>query len=229
MNQNTLPYIAQQALDRFYQTYRSDNSFFTVDDFIQYVGNAVGGYYQQVWDAKYKEIRSEKRDEVVTFDSGILSEQTLNVPHETSMKSSFTIPLASPIMSFMSDQNNCGLQMVLYSKTDCEDIDTRAIRTTLVQKNSITKLPICDRIFFYLDGNSLGIVNKRMLPIKQIKLYYVPSVNEDMVIPEGVRQSVIDMAVMSLKEAHKDVIVKRELGDNPNMIMESEIDKGQLV
>lgn len=228
MNQNTLPYIAQQALDRFYQTYRSDTSFFTIDDFKEYVGNAVGAYYQQIWDAKYKEVRSEKKDEVVTFDSGILSDQTLTVPSESKTKNSFLLELEQPIMSFMADQNNCGLQAVLYSKTNCDDLDTKAIRSTLVQKNSLKLLPICDRIFYYLDGNNIGIVNKRLLPVNEIKLYYVPAINDDMIVPEGIRQSVIDMAVTSLKEAHKDVVVKETLGNNQNMVIQSEIDQKQL-
>ena len=89
MNQNTLKYIAQQAHDRFNQTYESDDDFFDIDDFINFAGNAIGDIYQMAWKEKYVELRQERKDEVVTFDSGILSQQILKVPRGTSKISFF--------------------------------------------------------------------------------------------------------------------------------------------
>lgn len=224
-----LKFVAQQVMDKYLTAYRSDTDFFTLQDYIDYTGNAVADFYMNMWTAKYGELRQEKKDEVVTFDSGILSEQILTVPKEKKDKTSFTIPLTYPVMSFAYDQNNCGFQVVFISgDPECDEFDKRAVRSTLLQKNALDRTVICDRVFFYPDGNNLGIVNKRFLPVNKIKLYYVPSVTEDMIIPDIIVAKVIDATIISLKQSAAGVVVRHELGNNANHVMESSIDKSQL-
>lgn len=224
----TLKFVAQQAMDRFYQTYKSDTDFFSLDDFVDYCGNAVSDFYKSLWQLKYTELRQERKDEVVSFDSGILAEQEISISDDLFAKTIFSVPLTYPIMTFEYDQNNCGAQAVFYNSEDGDGFEKRAIRSTLLQKRSLSGMPICDRVFFLLNGVNIEIVNKRMLPVKRIKIYYVPSVNEDMIVPDGIVQKVLDTVIMSLKESKKGVVVKRELDNNPNMVIEGELDKSQL-
>lgn len=224
-----LKYVAQQAMDNFYQSYVEDTNFFTIDDFISYTGNTVSAFYTQMWKDKYAELRQEKKDEMVTFDTAILGQQIIKVPKESLFKRSFKVKLDEKIMSFPYDQNNCGFQAVFYKKKDdCEDFENRAVRTTVLQKNSVSKTPICDRVFFYYDGTELGIINRRMLPVGEILCYYVPAVSREMLVPEGIIQQVISATVMMIKESAKGVIIQRELGNNPNRVLEGELDKSQL-
>lgn len=216
-------------MHKFYQTYKTDTNFFTLDDFITYVGDAISDFYNQLYQVKYGELRKDKKEEIVSFDTNVLSESVLKVPEDKCKNSVFYIDLEQPIMSFLYDQNNVGLQIVLYNKKGCEDFEDRAYRSTLAQKFAVLKgLPIVDRVFYFQDGDRLGIINKRMLPIDNVKIYFIPSVYEDMIVPDGIADKVIQSAIMNLKESKKGVVVMRELGNNPNQTIETEIDKSQL-
>lgn len=226
--------IAQQAEDLYKQSYDTDEDFFTPQDFILYCGNELADIYQTIWTDKYKELRSEKKDEVVSFDTNILATQTITVPSNLTAKVNFELPLQSPIMSFAYDQNNCGLQAVFYSKDNCNDFSERAVRSTLLQKQALKNTVICDRLFYYADGLNLGLVNRRFLPVNEVLVYYVPAINENMIVPDGLINIVINGnqirkgVVRSMKEAAAGVVIKNNLGDNSNQVLESNLDLKQV-
>lgn len=223
-----LKIVAQDTMHKFYQTYKSDTSFFTLSDFITYVGDAVSAYYDALFQLQHGELKKEKKEEIVTFDDGVLAEQTIEIPDDFKNKTAFILE-TNPIQSFMYDQNNVGLQYVLYRGRNSDDFDRKAIRTTTLQRFSLKYAPIIDEIFFYREGmNKVGIINKRFLPIDEIQIRYVPSIFPEMTLPDGIIDKVITSAIMTLKESHKDVVVKRSLGNNQNLVMEGEIDTNNL-
>jgi hypothetical protein len=215
-------------MHKFYQTYKSDTSFFTLSDFVNYVGDAVSAYYDALFQLQHGELKKEKKEEIVTFDDGVLAEQIIKIPDNFKNQTAFILE-TNLIQSFMYDQNNVGLQYVLYKGKNDDDFDRKAIRTTTLQKFSLKYSPIIDEIFFYREGmNKVGIINKRFLPIDEIQIKYVPSVFPEMVLPDGIIDKVMTSAIMTLKESHKDVVVKRSLGNNQNLVMEGEVDINNL-
>lgn len=224
-----LKYVATQAMDNFYQTYKSDENFFTLQDFIQYCGNAISDFYSGMWKEKYGELKADRKDEIVTFDTGVLTYADIKIPANTKTNASLTIDMPGGVMVFPYDQNNCGLQSVFFKKDECEDFDNRAIRTTIFQKSQIKNIGIVDRLFYYLDsGNKIGLINRRMLPVSDIRVYYVPAITDDMPVPESIAYRIIAATIQLIKESGKGVVVSRENGNNPNKILETEIDKSQF-
>ena len=56
-----LKIVAQNTMHKFYQTYKSDTSFFTLSDFITYVGDAVSAYYDSLFQLQHGELKKEKK------------------------------------------------------------------------------------------------------------------------------------------------------------------------
>jgi hypothetical protein len=216
-----LNFIGQQALDLFYQNYKSDVDFFDVDDATSYAGNAVASIYQKLFDLKRAEIRAEKKDEIVTFDVGVLSQQILNVIKSgNSYKAAFT----SPIMSFFTDSNTSGIQEVIVTSPVGVEVERTSISQLWQQKF----MPATNVIFWYSDSISINFIVKGNCNVNTVVVYYVPAVNDTMLVPDGIVEDAIKETLQLMMAAKNGVVIKKSIDGNQNKIMETEIDKSQL-
>jgi hypothetical protein len=216
-----LNFIGQQALDLFYQNYKSDVDFFDVDDATSYAGNAVASIYQKLFDLKRAEIRAEKKDEIVTFDVGVLSQQILNVIKSgNSYKAAFT----SPIMSFFTDSNTSGIQEVIVTSPVGVEVERTSISQLWQQKFT----PSTNVIFWYSDSININFIVKGNCNVNTVVVYYVPAVNETMLVPDGIVEDAIKETLQLMMAAKNGVVIKKSIDGNQNKIMETEIDKSQL-
>lgn len=215
-----LKFIAQSAMDEFYQNYRSDFQFFDLEDFITNVGQTVSSIYQKYYEAQYKDLRGERKDEVVIFDTGMLAEQILDVTNKDGILFS---TITQPVMTFMYDQNSTGIQIV-------QDIlnGTELERTSVTELWQLKYMPKTNRIFFYSDINKIGFVNKGDCNLKKVRVLYVPSMYEDAVVADTVADQAIQQTILEMRQLADKRVVKKSLDGNDNLLLEAEIDKKQL-
>jgi hypothetical protein len=217
-----LALVAQYAMDAYYQQYKSDNDFFDLEDFVFHTGAAVSSIYSTFYKNEHDVIAAEKRDDVPVFDVSWLEEAVLEVQDsggEAYAKIDFGI------MSFPYDTVTAGIQS-LFIIEPVNRYETERIGISAVWQ--LKYLPVNNRIYFYGDKDRIVLYNKGNCVIKKIRLLYVPTVSEDMSIPDGIIDMVITKTVASMKGMAKDVVVKKDLDGNENKILQTEMDKSAI-
>lgn len=213
-----LKYIAQQCLDLFYQNYKSDIEFWALMDAIEFTGNAAAGLYQEFYQQEYAMLRSEVKDSVIQFDTGWLDEQILPVKTEDGIVSA---ELKFPVMTFPYDRQQIGIQNVIYKQQDLDRISFSAAY-------QLKYLPVTPTMFFYGDRARIVICNTGTKTIDEVRVLYVPSMNADANIPDGIIEKVIMATLNLMRQAADKTVVKKSLDQNVNKILETEIDKSAL-
>lgn|SRR5690348_17796982 len=223
-----LKYVAQTAMDEYFQNYRGETDFWDLDDFIFNCGYVVASLYQDVYKQQYNENRQEKKDELISFDTGMLSTQVADVEKDGT---DLVATLSYPVMVFAYDKNSCGIQSVFDAKSGDE-----FERITDGSVWQFKYMPKTDRIFFYASATNsdctaitqIKFLNKGKCNSKQVKVLYVPSMNENAIIPDGLINDTITKTVMQMRQMAQNKIVGKTDDFNPNKIIQTEIDKNAL-
>ncbi len=211
--------VAFRAMDLFYQNYKSNSEFWDIDDFVAHCGGVLGSVYQQEYNRERAEARSEKRDEVITFDPNILLIQEIEVKEEGG---DIWAELECPVMSFPFDQQGVGLQEIM-ALAPRNSIHFE--RTTFAAKYQLDYIPNSRIIWFYLMGDKIMLINKSTTKLKKIRAFTVPSVNsEKLLVPDGIVEYVITTAAMTIKQGAQGTVVKKSSDQNPNKIIQTEAD-----
>lgn len=217
-----LKYIAQNALDLFYQNYKSDIEFWTLDDAIDFTGQAAAAIYQNFYQQEYAMLRSEKKDDVVQFDIGWLSEQILDVKKNDGDLSAI---IKCKIMTFPYDRQQVGVQNVFV--TDPRSTD-EVERTSISAAYQLKFVPNTNKIFFYQDIGAMVLINKGQCNVNKIRVLYVPSMHGESDIADGVIEPIITSTVNMMRQAADKKVIKKSLDRNQNEILQTEIDKTSL-
>lgn len=223
-----LKYVAQLAMDNFYQAYKGEDDFWELEDFISQCGNTIAAMYMTYYQQEYAMLRQERKDEVVTFDAGWLVEQDGAV---TGKGGYYSSTLTNPIMTFPYDKSSIGIQNVFI--TDPFSYD-EVERTSLAALWQLKYLPKTDKIFFYsdvaADGAKLGFVNKGNCNIKKIKVLYVPSmVDGESVVADGLIADAISKTVLMMKQMANGNVIDETPDLNMNKVLQTELDKKTLI
>lgn len=208
--------VAQRAMDVFYQNYKSNSDFFDLEDFVAHCGGVLGAAYLQQYQERRAELRQEKREEIISFDIGILLPQVLEVKKENGQL--FAV-LKHGVMSFPYDEQGVGIQQLFSLPNSRVAFE----RTTSVSQYQLQYVPACNVIFWYQEGERLWFINKSLVIPEKIKALTVPSINDpNLMVPDGMVEYVITTAAMTIKQVGQGVIVKKSDDQNPNKIIQTE-------
>lgn len=217
-----LKYVAQQALDLFYQNYKSDIDFWNLGDAIDFTGNAASAIYQNFYQQEYAMLRSEKKDDVVQFDIGWLDEQVLKVENKGGILIS---KLSCPVMTFPYDRQQSGIQLILI--TNPASID-EVERTSISAAWQLNYLPVTNKIFWYGDVGRIVFIKKGTCNAEEVRVLYVPVMSADANVPDGIIDQVIMNTVNMMRQAADKKVIKKSLDHNQNEILETEVNKTAL-
>jgi hypothetical protein len=215
-----MKYIATTAMDDYFQQYQDGTSFFTLDDFIQRCGNVSADFYRQQFRVMYDELRQERRDEVVGFDPSVLSEQFVKVKKQGI---EWIGDLEKPAMSLPYDKQSSGFQSV-FDVRDGKELERSNISETWQYQYQ----PYTNRLFFRIDRNKIKVFTKGAANVQEVRILYVPSISigdGEAELPDGMVNYVVMTTVSQMRQLSQGKIVKVSIDGNPNMIMESEINK----
>lgn len=217
-----LQYIGQSAMDGYFQTYRDNSGFWTLEDFILRAATIIADFYQKSYDAQWQVNRQEKTDEVISFSSEILSEVDLVVEKEKG-EQFVTVPI--PVMAFLHDKQSTGIQELL----PINPHDAQLERSNITELWQLKLNPLTNRIFWYKRGDKIFFYKKGVCNINEVKLLYVPSVMDaegniqvDALIADGVAEMAINMTILKMKQEKDGVVVKKLNDLNENKILENE-------
>lgn len=219
-----LKYVAQDVMDMFYRNYKGDSDFFNLDDFIEFTGNNISVIYQSFYQEKYNENLKDKKEEVIVFDVGMLSEQIIEVKDNGT--GTLEGKLLFPVMSFAYDQQSVGFQDVFVIEPKESNYEVE--RTNISSIWSLRYMPVTNRAFFYPDINTLKIIKKGNTNINKVRILYVPTMFSDAIIPDGIIEVAIEKTVQSMRAMIAGKIVKQGLDGNKNEILQTEIERDSL-
>lgn len=216
----TLKYVGSLCMDDYYRDYKGNTGFYELDDFIARAGATVADYYQKAYDAKYAELRQEKRskDELVGIDPDLLSVQKL-----TFKDNEATIQF--PVMSFFSDKSSVGYQFILPVPAN----------QVIMERSSMDDLwlyqyiPTSNRVFWRPQNGKIKIFKNSNCNVNEAELYYIPSVMGkdgevfgDAIIPDGIVDYAINATVAKLRQVEAPV-VKMSNDENENSTIQTEV------
>lgn len=220
-----LKYVAQQTMDLYYQAYKVDSvDYFLLEDFIFYVGNTISQIYENYYKQLHAEYRSDKKDEIVSFDPTMLSDQILEVEIEKEMGLKIA-KLKQPVMAFMYDNNTIGIQDVFPIKPRG---DYQFERTSQSASWQLEYLPFVNKVFFYGDMQKVVFIIKGNCNVHTVRVSYVPSMYPEAIIPDGVIQPAITATLTLMRQVAQGVVTKEQLDGNYNKIVQTELNKAAL-
>lgn len=209
---------ASHAMDLYFKNYRSPSDFFTSDDFLIHTAGIVGNVYLEGYKKDYAELQQERKDEVVSFDPAILNEEFLKVEREDGELFS---KLKHGIMSFPYDEQGCGLQDVRAIKPPK---GVKFERTTSGAHWQLEYVPNCNIIFFYLERDKVRFINKSSVNIQEVKILYVPSIHDPaFLVPDSIFEFIVTTSAATIKEIVRGTTVKTSVDQNPNAILQTEM------
>lgn len=217
----SLQIVAQYTQDQFYQNYRSNTDFFELKDFVFHCGAAIAGAYKQEYDAHRLELRQDGREEIVSFSHDWLLEQV--VPVVRKKQETFAVLTQMP-MSFPFDMQDTGIQEVFSQVPFGVDLERSNITEIWQQKH----YPGTNRIFWWVDQNKIRFFNKGICNVEMIRVLYVPTIADNMQVPDGIVEIAVINTVAKMKEIAKGIVIKKSLDGNDNKILQTEIDTSVL-
>lgn len=217
-----LKIVAQSAEDAFLQNYRVPTDFFNIEDWIFYTAASITKFYQTMYEKEYQRMRVEgTTDEVVSFSNDFLSSQVLKV----STKDGETFAeLQEPVFSFVYDQSNSGIQNVfVVEPRPSYELE----RGNISEFWQYETLPVTSKIFWALDGKKIILKTKGGCNVGQIRVVYVPAMdnnnpNPDAEVPDGIIADVISLTVGTMKQLGQGNVEKQTLDQNANKAFETE-------
>lgn len=217
-------------MDQFFQQYKGENDFFDLEDFISMCGNTVSALYLTYYQQQYAQLRQDRNMEGISFDAGWLLSQEVAVENKDGY---LFATLEKSVMTFPYDNNSCGVQNVFIIEPFSND---ELERTTISGLWQLKYIPKTNRIFFYSDVpatgcvtiSKLGFVNKGNCNIKKIRVLYVPSMNSDANVPDGLIADAVIKTVLAMKQISTGSVIDETENQNSNKILQTEIDKNTL-
>lgn len=214
--------VAQIAMDDFYGNYKSGTDFFTLNDFIDRCSFVIADVFQKSWEAQYVIMRSEKKDELVTFDPTWLNEQVLEVKSVDNEKMAL---LQKPVMSFLSDKCSAGIQFVLSVKPNA---GIELERISLAEMWQLKLTPYIDKVFFTPQRDKITFAEMGNGRVNKVRVLYVPKVGIDMEVPDGLIDYTVTNVVAKMKGFKEGQVIKKSIDGNQNEVLQTEMNKMAL-
>lgn len=227
-----LRYVAQLAMDNYYQNYKGEDDFWDLEDVVSMCGNTASALYSTFYQQEYAMLRQERKDEVISFDAGWLLEQEVEVKK---VGDRLFAVLERPVMTFPYDKSSTGLQTIFITEPNSYD---ELERTSLGALWQLKYLPKTNRIFFFSDVAptscmticQIGFINKGNCNIKKIRVLYVPSMTDEMAnVADGIIADVVVKTVLAMKQMAAGNVVDETADQNSNKILQTELDKKTLI
>jgi hypothetical protein len=213
---------AEALMDMYYQQYRTDEDFFTLDHFV-YICAVV---YSKILEDEYQQARREARQQE-GYANIVLNHDFLISEKITPQKEDgdYVLNLKSKLFAFPYDPYSFAIQRIHNPAAGCK----RFIRTNMLKADWMEGiLPKTDRVFYYGFGSKIILKNVSCLLKGPITVYYVPEISaadpQVAEIPEGKGYQVLAGGFDLMSRARNGEPVDMTNNSNPNKAMQTELD-----
>lgn len=210
---------ATATMDLYYQNFKADEDFFTLEHFKYLNGVSYNGFLQDYYEKNYQKNLAEQGRGEVEFDGGWL------VPVELSLERQDNGELAATFQqkpfSFLYDNQNRSVQLI-------EPVGSCVVKLARISSLEIWKLrslPATSYSFWYVLGEKLRLA-KVPCGLEKIRVWYIPALSDTddkSIIPDGLSKRIIEDTLNLMFAARQGVVVDMTNNQNPNKVMETEI------
>lgn len=210
---------AQNAMDLYFQQYRSDEEFFQEYHFKYLCGIAYAKLLQEEYEKSYNKNLAEHG----------LGEAQLNpdwfISIETDVKASDIgdreIVLKQKPFTFRYDKQSSGIQGLFPLNGKCGDF----IRITIDEIWKLKRPPATNITWWYPVANKI-LLSKTKCGLNKVRIVYIPAIgeNDDEIVPQQLEEDIIKKVLELMFAARQGVVIDKTSNQNTNKVIESEID-----
>jgi len=212
--------VAQNIMDLYYQQYKSDEDFFEEYHFKYLAAAAYAQILQEEYEKSYKLSLAEKGiGEPALNPEWFISEEKEVVASDMGDKE---LKLASCPFTFRFDKQSSGVQGVYPLAGKCGEF----IRISVDDQWKIKNAPTTNIVFWFPLSNKIVFKNVHC-GLKKVKVVYIPSLKEledTCALPDSMQMDIIQRVLNIMFVARQGGVVDMTNNQNPNKVMESEID-----
>lgn len=218
-----LKIIGQHALDLFLQDYKGTTQFWSVEDTTYFAGVAYAELLSQEYMLVYKSMQQSGEEDIVTFSHDWLQTETIKVCSDQFDGTFAQLPCEP--MSFPYDKRDIGIQNVFPA---LGKFNGELIRSNINTIWMDELLPQTDDIYWSLLKDKLILKFTRKTPPPALRVVFVPSVNENLLIPDTRANAMIQMTVDLMRKSKDGNLIKETNDQNKNTAPQTEMDRNLI-
>lgn len=162
--------VAQSIMDAYYQDFRSDDAFFDLPDFANWLGRVYGSVADDVAKEIYANSLVETGMGQLTFSQDWWQSEDFDVKRKDG---EVYLDLDIKYLGFTYDTQNSGIQLVQPIGNNCGNF----IRTTLTELWQLNHVTTSNITWWYPSGKN-KILLKTTSNVKRARVYYIPTVDD---------------------------------------------------
>jgi len=224
--QSTLSWVAQMMQDFYYKELKTDSDFFETDHFIY----CVRAVYAKLIDADAKEARQLDKVEsgyyTISLSQDWLIEEEVEFKETDSNSGVYVGNLKHTPYAFAYDRMTYSVQTV-EPLNNCKPYT----RISADQKFKLRHIAKTDMVFFYIVANRIHLINQSACTPDKAVVMYAPSLSgnpDEVFVPLNKHFDIVTIGAKLLLEIVSNVIIDKTNNQNPNKIIQSELDKNNI-
>lgn len=223
-----LEIISSLVMDAYYQSYAKESDFLQQEDFAQYTSM----FFQQVLQEDFDKTRREMLQMGILEmgDSPILSDAWYKVKEVEVIKEGENYFINMPTtFSFNRDVTYSGLKAI-YPSSSIGDCCGKFSKIKIDQCESLKFLPKSDKTIYYFPLGDKVYFKRVECGLKKVNVAYIPNLNDtednetNVSIPEGLIAEIVTRTYNFLTAARNGSVIDKTNNQNPNKIIQTEID-----
>ncbi len=212
--------VGSRIQNLYFQDYAETSQFWDENDFNYHAGAAYAELLRQEYINEYNLMRADGEYNIVSFSHDWLKVEPQLKREKDEM--GFYINLPQPIMSFMYDKRDVGVQNILSASGK---MGTEYIRSSIDELWVDSFLPISPKVYWALLRDKIYLNTNVGEPPLLSKLVYVPGISDDLDIPDTRVWSVMAITLEMMRKAAANYVVKETSDQNANELPVTEADR----
>jgi hypothetical protein len=216
--------IATQAQDKYFQDYPSNDSFFDIEDFKDYVASTYSGMLNAMFQVQRKMVKGEDGFSNVEIPPQWTLPNTLEVKYDKELDKYYA-ETEWPIFAFDFDAHAYALQPLKGLSKHCNNQPCKYRRITLYEAQFQDVIPPVGIVMYYLNS-AKEIVFLGAREGAKVLAHYIPQVvgaDDDCLLSDNITKELIDATVKSFFEAKNGNFVDKTNDQNPNNIPQQQV------
>lgn len=221
-----LKLAAQDVMDIYYQDFKTDDAFFDIDDFAEWIGKVYADEANNTAKLIYQTSRSELGVGYITFSQDWWVSKTFKVDVKFTESYAY-VPIDIEYLGFEYDNQESGIQDVKESGKGRGGVSL--IRTTLLSSWKLKHQPFTSRVFWYVEDKEIVLFSKKACFPKEIKVWYIPTADDpNFKLPSSKKLVIAQRAWALMKQAETGTVIDTTNDQNPNVAAQTEINPSTI-
>jgi hypothetical protein len=210
--------LAQDIMDLYYRSFKTDQGFFDLEFFSRQVDYAYAKILRELYRQLRQELRADRAAafDAITFEDRWLSQQTVELK-KIPERGLWEAHLDKPVFSFPFDQSFTGYQSVTPERIG----DCVLVRSSLERQNLTFRFrPASSVVFWWPEGVDTLLFTDACCPV--VRVSYVAGLDDDTLIMESTAFEIQAAVLQALLGSKSGNVIDETNNSNANTVIEKE-------